>query len=572
MVRRILAALLRQPTDREIKDVLSEDVADRVQFWLLVAISCYFVWAAPDIWSFTPDGGVYIGTAESLASSGGYRFNFHPNLLYYPATSTLLAIPIALWGTDFQVLHALFAGIAVSSLWLVRAYFPMRRYGTVGFLAPVILACASVFRDQTLYILSDGLFLAVSLAALLLWRRYAERPSAAALLVCAAFVAVAPLVRFQGLFLWGAFCIALLYVLVLRRSFEWKALISVLAVGLVTLLPFLLWTLRNYLLYTPDTFNMANAYFFGLHGLAISAADFSRPDWIHADWQYPFYSGLFSAREVFDSFMPAPIRQAVPIELAALAVGVIIAAGSVRWFVRASVMERIYVLVSLGFVLVTLLRATTVYTVPRYWLAVLPFLIVAAGFGFSVFVDTLGRTPALYRGAQVAAWLAVGVVLYAGVVNARVAVSEAHLVRVQAMNRTLDGITDYFAAHVPGEAVVATTDWGVLPRAVRRPSYPLLRGKPIAQSLERMLRYRVTHLVIMHTSHATETALTVVSEYPDLFAKLKEYGTEDSPGYGVIYRVRLDRLEALLRSGVRPAGAGADGVGSDGDRLGHGLN
>ena len=103
--------------------------AKRAQVVMLALLSLLIVIGAPQVWNYTPDSGVYIGSAISLVEDGRYWFNGHPNLLYYPGTSTLLTAPIALFGMKFHAMHILFALLAVATLWLARAYFSTQRYG-----------------------------------------------------------------------------------------------------------------------------------------------------------------------------------------------------------------------------------------------------------------------------------------------------------------------------------------------------------------------------------------------------------------------------------------------------------
>ena len=77
-----------------------------------------------------------MGTAQTLVETGQYRFNGHPNLLYYPGFSALLSVPIFFSGMDFQLLHLVCAGVGVLGLWLARSYFSPDRYGWTGLLLP----------------------------------------------------------------------------------------------------------------------------------------------------------------------------------------------------------------------------------------------------------------------------------------------------------------------------------------------------------------------------------------------------------------------------------------------------
>ncbi len=136
------------------------------QISFLSIVSVAFLYSAPEFWPFLPDSGVYVGSAQSIVHEGRFWFNGHPNLLVYPGFPLLLGIPVALFGTDFHVLHVFSAGIAISALWLASAYFSMARYGLAGAAVPFVLACVPISQSQAFLILSDGAFLAITLCAL----------------------------------------------------------------------------------------------------------------------------------------------------------------------------------------------------------------------------------------------------------------------------------------------------------------------------------------------------------------------------------------------------------------------
>jgi hypothetical protein len=251
----------------------------KVQFWILLLISVCLIVAAPSLWYYTPDSGIYIGTAQSMVERHEYHFNGHANLLYYPGFSSLLSWPIMLFGVNFHVLHLFCAAMVVAVIWLARTYFSSSRYGLAGMAVPVIMASTTVLQAQAFSILSDGSLLAISLGALVLWRMYVEKSFFWALPACFVLVAFAPMVRFHGLFLCAAFAVTL-FLQAMRNSR--RSLLNVaLAVvgGAATLIPFAAWTLRNLQKFTPHTFNMANSFFFGLNGLSIYAPGHGRVDW-----------------------------------------------------------------------------------------------------------------------------------------------------------------------------------------------------------------------------------------------------------------------------------------------------
>jgi len=81
--------------------VIDYKTIGKIQLLVLGVISLLFLFAAPTIWHYTPDGGIYIGSALSILEIGKYWFNGHPNLLYYPGFSTLLTLPIMIFGIVF---------------------------------------------------------------------------------------------------------------------------------------------------------------------------------------------------------------------------------------------------------------------------------------------------------------------------------------------------------------------------------------------------------------------------------------------------------------------------------------
>ena len=120
----------------------------REQFWLLLFFSVWCLWNPIDGWRFTPDSGIYIGTAQSMVESGTYWFSGYPNLQYYPGLPILLSLPIRLFGVNFEVLHILCALVGVGAFWLARAYFTPDRYGWTGLAIPFLLGANESLRFQ----------------------------------------------------------------------------------------------------------------------------------------------------------------------------------------------------------------------------------------------------------------------------------------------------------------------------------------------------------------------------------------------------------------------------------------
>ena len=336
---------------------MSSTVLARLQLWFLVGVSLLILWLAPDVWNYSPDSGIYVGTAANLVETGAYRFNGHPNLLYYPGLSGLLSLTILLFGVNFQVMHLLTAGIAVACLWLARAYFSASRYGLAGLAVPVLLMTAGIFMRQAFSIVSDGLFLALVLAVLLLWRRYREAADRRALIACCVLAAAAPLVRLQGVFLCGALGLGLLHALYDDRRLDLRSLTRVVAIGLAIMAPFALWTWRNWVLYTPDTFNAVNGFFFGLHGLALYAPVPAPAGSGGIAWPFVLQRGLLFVTSMVESIFGRAVFASLPHAVWFLAIVGLAAAGAVRWARRGTTVEAAFVLTTLAFHLALLLMS-----------------------------------------------------------------------------------------------------------------------------------------------------------------------------------------------------------------------
>lgn len=516
----------------------------RLQVAFLILVSVVLLLAAPPAFNTAPDSGFYIGGAQSILMDGSYRFNGQPILIYYPGFSLLLTLPIAIFGVDFQILHLFSAGFAIFALWMVRAYMTTKAHFIAGLLAPVMLVFAEIFQYQVIHILSDMPFLGVSFAALILWRRYVQTDDTRMLIACAALVAYAPMLRFQGLFVLGAFALALG-----MRQFDRKALgkwvLSAGGIAFLTALPFILWTIRNYFAYTPDAYNMANSFFFGQKGLALYDGEFEKVDWIDADWKYGFYNLLFSIRDLAVQIFGRPVEYWIRVDLVPLLLAVPILLGVKRWWQNATVMERVYVLVSLAFIAWKALSSRSLYTVPRYWLPLLPFILLIGIHGLGVIYRT---TSNLAIGPLVSAILVSLGLLVTG--HGTVAMTNKLNPWIGNYYREADqtrlALAAYIHQNAPADATVAVTDWGVLPLTLERKTVSVLNDPDRVLSLQRIVRARATHLVILEgTSAMVEPAQRMAEELPSIFLPKLLLDPPDSEG-GAVYEIDISEAEREL--------------------------
>lgn len=525
--------------------VLSAANTVRVQFWLLFGASLVALWLAPDIWHYSPDGGIYVGTAKNLVETGAYWFNGQPNLLYYPGLTGLLSLSIYLFGLDFHLLHFLCAVIFVACLWLARAYFSADRYGIVGILLPLVLMMAGVLQRQVFNILSDGLFLAIILSALLLWRRYKETSRRGNFYACCLVIALAPLVRFEGIILGAAFILAMLIESRHSREPISRSLSKLAITGMILLLPFALWTLRNWSLYTPDTFNVANGFFFGLKGLQLYATDQSAipgtPLWHFAIARLTiFLDGFvttFLGREIASLLSPA---------LWAIILLGLVVMGFSGWFKNATTFERGFVIMMLLFLFVWVTRGgQSLYVVPRYWLSVLPFTIAMVSYGFVALYRATESTIGRFSVSILVVSL-VFLIAIAG--SARVASFANKQPFYENAAKTIQQTVNFIDQSAQKEQTVATTDWGVMPFYLKRPSYLILNDKTHRLTLQRMARYNTGHLVILdQLAGFFPTARRLTAEYPEIFKHVFDAGAGGPGPRASVYSIDIMAVESALR-------------------------
>jgi hypothetical protein len=532
-------------------DLDKNSILDRYQFWGLVLVSILLLSAAPSIWYFHPDSGIYLSSAKTLLETGQYTFNGYPNLIYYPGFSLLLCLPISIFGFNYFVINLFCAVIAVSSLWLIRAYFNRRRYGIVGLILPFIVSSAWIFQEQVFYIMSDGTFLTISMAALLLWRIYNEQAKKWALAVCVLLIAFAPLVRFQGLFLAGAFGLALLYKFIRSKDFKIKRLVLLFAAGIICASPFALWTVRNYTKYTPDTYNMANNFFFGQKGLSLYAPDYMTKESIDAEWKYGVMNTARLIRGLGVTLFGENVIGLIPSVLVVGVLVILIAIGCIKLLKLASNFERIYLFVSCAYFFYDSLSSSNLYIVPRYWLPLLPFAAIAAGFGLQWISGLVSNIQYKVIVTTAISFIVIMIFSY----GSTVCVRYVHKSRYwENAHKVINQIKDYMDENTSGDVKIASSDWGVMPFILERQCYKVLTGELYDLSLERINKYQTEYLVTVDKiGWASNFVSKMANKYPEIFSLEYEIKAQErSPG-GAIYKIDIERVGQYLESRSRKA-------------------
>jgi hypothetical protein len=528
---------------------MNSAVLVKVQFWILILISILVIWTAPSIWYYSPDSGIYIGTAQSMIEKCKYYFNGKPNLLYYPGFPSLLSWPLMLFGANFHVLHLFCAAMVVASIWLARTYFASSRYGLAGIAVPVIMASTTVLQAQAFSVLSDGSFLAISLGALMLWRIYVEKSFHWALPACFVLVAFAPMVRFHGLFLSAAFAAALLLRAVRNRRRSPLDLAMAVFGGAATMIPFAAWTLRNLQNFTPHTFNMANSFFFGLNGLSIYARGFGRVDWIGAKWKYPFYCIELSILDLGKNVFGKSIVKLFHNDVILVLLIVVASFGIVRWFKLANIFERAYVFLCLLFALWWVGRGYFHYSTTRQvYLPFLPFILITAGFGMGLIHECLAKIRYQTFSAAIIVLVLI-LILSHGVYSFALFASRANATYYRNANKVLSKVKNYMDEKIPPGVPVATTDWGVMPFTLKRTCYQVLNDESHLLTLQRLNKYRTGYLVILdHLSVFPIYARKMVEDLPQLFTLLREVHPEGKGPSAAVYGIDLQGVRAFLNT------------------------
>ena len=188
------------------------------------------------------DGARYLSTAESLINGKGFtEYLGVPLTQFPPVYSIVIALIGCVTRADVfviaQYLNILTFGVTI---WLAGRFFcklfpENYLYAYIG--SAVFATSLSLLRMAS-NVLSDLMFLALTIVFLILATNYIENPSRRNLLVLGLLCAVSPLLRYAGL---THILTVSLIILILQRK-EWlKGILQAGMFGLLTSLPTLLW-------------------------------------------------------------------------------------------------------------------------------------------------------------------------------------------------------------------------------------------------------------------------------------------------------------------------------------------
>jgi hypothetical protein len=544
---------------------------------LLVAalVTLLYLAFSPDYWAFSTDDAVYLASAQSLIADNAYQLNQLPNLLVYPGTSLLILLPLKFCGLSFYCLHLVFTAVAVCALVVVYALF--RRGGGVSSLNSMIALSVVIvfglndyFMSHVYYLRSDHFFIFLSLLAILLYTKYLSGGERKWLVVTLIVVAYTPLVRFQGLFVCLAFVVATAIDSEGRlgvRLFRSSSLL------LLVTMPFALWTLRNYINYTPDAYNMALAHFFSLSGPLMYAPS-AEMDTEHPTFVYVFTRMLFVAKALYYSSLPTSLigeEGSIRFTLVMALSLFLFFLGLPRWVKHSGTMEKSYFYISFGYLVYSsILRfadPASMVVVMRYWLPVMPFLFLIIGNGVVVAADVIRQSCHLESRSV---WLAKHIPgmlmllllvlpIQSGIQRLTSYGSQQWDAYWTERNEALQEVEAYLRDNADNSTYIAGTDWGLIPYI--SPARVITLVNDIELSLERVKKYKPEYLVVVLPAYSGirpynleknsnpsrhnmyQTLMQLMERYPRAFKRVVRPDINEKMNWIAVYSIDYRELE-----------------------------
>ena len=186
--------------------------------------------------------------------------------------------------------------------------------------------------------------------------------------------------------------------------------------------------------------------------------------------------------------------------------------------------------------------------VARYWLPLLPVLLVSAGFGLYVVYERLKKTRfhALFN---VFIGFLVVLVLSNGVSYFFASASPSESEYYRNANHVIAKVKHFMDEKAILGVPVATTDWGVMPFALKRTCYQVLNDESHLLTLKRMDKYQTGYLVILDRMAAFHrSARKMVEELPQLLTLLIEIQSDGNGPDAAVYSVDLKGVHAFLNA------------------------
>jgi hypothetical protein len=223
--------------------------------------------------------------------------------------------------------------------------------------------------------------------------------------------------------------------------------------------------------------------------------------------------------------------------------------GSLQWFKRASQFERLYVILSLSFLVWTSLMSRSLFVVIRHWLHVLPFLILSAALGCSIIYKKIKKAKFRML-AKIFISLLVILIFQNGIFTFWMYASPAKREYFKNAQKTLKKVKIFLDENTDPEVRLATVDWGVLPFVLKRTSYQILNDKSHLLTFNRMKKYQTKYLIYLdHINAFPPSTRKMVKEFPGVFTLVMEAKPPNRNGpKAAVYKIDLTEIDKILKN------------------------
>jgi hypothetical protein len=526
---------------------------EKLQFFILLCLTALFVFYAPESWHFSPDSGLYVGTAKEMLDEGQYYFNGYPNLQYYPGTSLTFLLPIAIFGVDFHILHIFHALMVMGIIYLATHLFDIQGYGKALIILPLIIVSNSLIQKETQVLLSGTPFLLCIFCSLVAWKNYISSKSWKYFILAASFAAFAPLIRTEGVFLVAAFGLAYLFDSFKMGGVRLKSFAGPVIVTLLVSLPFIFWTLRNFFMHTPDTFAMSNRMFFGLKALNLYGSGFGKPDWIEGSSHLGLHNLYYTTLDFMASFVGKLFNYGTPegsfvVHTLLISFAIAGVAGLKKWFSKATIMDVSFFTFLFVFLIYWAVKQNSFNPVVRVWMPLVPVFSFLMLTGVQALYLRLKST--LSKSLLVIFYSSVfALVMINGVLSFDALTSEKAAMFNLSRNTTLKQMANYINENTLELDVLTVDDWGVMPFYINRQTYMLLGGTDHIPTLKRIDKYNSKYLAHLETMNKQSLDVpSLVNEYPHVFTLLHTFSAPADLPDGHIYHVNQAVLKQVLKA------------------------
>ncbi len=352
--------------------------------------------------------------------------------------------------------------------------------------------------------------------------------------------------RVEGVLLLSALVAADFFAGLSRQS-PIRALLRTSVLGLMGILPFLLWTVRNYLLYTPDTFNTLGFRFFGQPSKRLFAP---KSLWVDGEavWFIPIKSLMLMLDGLLSSIVSARVGQVVPFAVSTFLVIGLMFLGFKKWRTRAHMFEIMFTVLMLAlFCYMHFNDSPNRLVVNRYWTPILAPMLIILVLGSQRLIKMSGQKSV--RLSLKTFFLGIFLLAVAhGVASIRYYYlsSAGYAEGLQSMRKAVALVE----SRTGPDEVIAVTDWGVMPFLLDRRTVKTLNDRSNVYTLSLLKTDQARFLIIVAGLGRSKfiQSKELVGLYPEIFQQVNSYPTEDGLFSSSVYEIDQHQLKELAAS------------------------